>query len=78
VEYKVQRGTKGMLEIKVHKDLRVQRERMGYKGYQARKVYKATQVNKANKVQQDLRVLGSAMEMPRATSSTGMGLLGRT
>jgi len=35
-------------------------------------------VHLGHKVQRDLLVLGSAMETPRATSSTGMGLLGRT
>ncbi len=52
-----------------------------YKGYQATEVYKETQdrkVRKVHKAQQGPRVLGSAMEMPRATLSIGTGPCGRT
>jgi len=50
-------------------EIQVQKETQGMMDHKA---------HKDRKDRQGLRVLGSAMEMPRETSSTGMGLPGRT
>jgi hypothetical protein len=65
-------------EARDHKDQRDRRDRKAYRDSKVRKEKLGKSVQKAHKVQQDLRVLGSAMEMPGETSSTGTGLLGRT
>jgi hypothetical protein len=71
-------------EARDQRDHKARKDRQGLKAYRdsleiwGLLVMRVHKVHKAHKVQQGLRVPGSAMEMPRETSSTGMGLPGRT
>jgi hypothetical protein len=81
LERQVQRETQALMAHKVqqaHKDRKDQQGHKGYRDSLENLGLLARRGHKVRKAQQGPRVLGSAMEMPRATLSIGTGLLGRT
>jgi hypothetical protein len=84
LERQAKRETQALMAHKDHKDRKGRKGQQGHKAYRDSKanwvlqVKRVRKVRKVHKAQQGPRVLGSAMEMPRATLSIGTGPCGRT